>query len=148
MNQAVRDSTFKGCLLQLPIFVVLQAVSASHYLWNWSCWTCRTRCHVGEATSDSAPQTSSRASESPPAHSSLPESVPAREDSSLSRPPTSCMCNWFGPGRRPFVSEGVARVLPGLGVGQEAFLEKQEWNLQWVRPGQEATCSVGVSETS
>lgn len=59
------------------------------------------------------------------------------------------MRNWFGPGRRPFASEGVARVLPGLGVGQEALLEKQEWDLRWVRVrGQEATCSVGVSETS
>lgn len=38
--------------LKLPIFVVLQAVSSSHHLRNWSCWTCRTRCHVGEATSD------------------------------------------------------------------------------------------------
>lgn len=49
------------------------------------------------------PQTSSRASESPPAHCSLPVSVsPLRfaDDSSLSRPPTSCMCNLFGPGHR------------------------------------------------
>lgn len=45
------------------------------------------------------------------------------------------MCNSFGPGRRPSVLEGVARVLAGLGVGQEAFLEKQEWNLRWARPG-------------
>lgn len=73
--------------LKLPIFVVLQAVSASHYLRNWSGWTCRTRCHVGEATSDSAPQTSSRASESPPAHSSLPESVPALRSQRILRSP-------------------------------------------------------------
>lgn len=127
-----------NCALKLPTFLAVQAVSVSHYLRSRSCWTCRARCHVGEATSASAPQTSSRACESPPAHCSPPRERPGpavAEDSSLSHPPTSCMCKCFGPGRRPFVLKGVARVLAGLGVGREAFLEKQEWNLRWVRPG-------------
>lgn len=114
------------------ISCLMSATLVSESQWNWSCWTLpRCRRNLSPTNIQQSLCVSHRQRTAPLAVSALRSQMIIVK--MILRPPTCCTCNWFDPGRRAptfCVSGGVASVLPGRGIGQEAFLDKQEWNLQ------------------